>query len=102
MILERLETEGLETAHLWRLPVPTDESLIFVAPSGENAIVSTAAAAHALDETAVQPVLATLRTSDLLLMQGNLTRAITAFCLGRASRGGCPDSAQPGADRVRL
>ena len=44
VILERLETEGLEAAHLWRLPVPTDESLIFVAPSGENAIVSTAAA----------------------------------------------------------
>ena len=88
VIVERLETEGLETAHLWRLPVPTDQSLIFVAPSGENAIVSTAAAAHALDETAVQPVLATLRTSDLLLMQGNLTRALTAFCLARASAAG--------------
>jgi ribokinase len=88
VILERLETEGLGVRHLWRLPVPTDESLIFVTPSGENAIVSTAAAAHALDQAAVAPVLAVLRASDLLLMQGNLTRALTAFCLTRASAAG--------------
>ena len=88
VILERLGTEGLEARHLWRLPVPTDESLIFVTPSGENAIVSTAAAAHALDEAAVAPVLTVLGASDLLLMQGNLTRALTAFCLARASAAG--------------
>jgi ribokinase len=88
VIFERLGSEGLEARHLWRLPVPTDESMIFVTPSGENAIVSTAAAAHALDEAAVAPVLSVLRASDLLLMQGNLTRALTAFCLGRASAAG--------------
>ena len=32
VILERLGTEGLEARHLRRLPVPTDESLIFVTP----------------------------------------------------------------------
>ena len=68
--------------------MPTDESLIFVAPAGENAIVSTAAAAHALDETAVTPILTGLSEGDLLLMQGNLTRAVTAACLERAREAG--------------
>jgi ribokinase len=88
VILERLGREGLARLHLQRVAVPTDESLICIAPSGENAIVSTAAAAHALDEAAGAPVLAMLRAGDLLLMQGNLTRAITAFCLERARAAG--------------
>jgi ribokinase len=88
VILERLQAEGLEGAPLRRVPVPTDESLIFIAPGGENAIVSTAAAAHALDEAAVAPVLAGLHAGDLLLMQGNLTREVTLFCLQRARAAG--------------
>jgi ribokinase len=45
VILERLRCEGLATEHVARMPVATDESLIFLAPCGEIAIVSTAAAA---------------------------------------------------------
>jgi ribokinase len=88
VILERLDAEGFGAEHLQRLAVPTDESLIFIAPTGENAIVSTAAAAQALNEAAVRPLLAVLRPGDLLLMQGNLTRAITAFCLESAREAG--------------
>jgi ribokinase len=88
VILERLQAEGLEGAPLRRVPVPTDESLIFIAPGGENAIVSTAAAAQSLDEAAAAPVLALLGAGDLLLMQGNLTREITHFCLQRARAAG--------------
>lgn len=95
VILERLEAEGFEVEYLQRLAVPTDESLIFIAPSGENAIVSTAAAAHALDEAGVAPLLAVLRPADLLLMQGNLTRAITAFCLDRARETGARTMLNP-------
>ena len=95
VILERLGTEGLEARHLWRLPVPTDESLIFVTRCGENAIVSTAAAAHALDEAAVAPVLTVLGASDLLLMQGNLTRA-HGVLPREGIRRGRPDGAQSG------
>jgi ribokinase len=95
VILERLKAEGLEAAQFRRVPVPTDESLIFVAPAGENAIVSTAAAAHALDETAVTPILAGLRAGDLLLMQGNLTRAVTAACLDRAREAGARTMLNP-------
>jgi ribokinase len=95
VILERLEAEGFEADHVRRLAVPTDESLIFVAPSGENAIVSTAAAAHALDEAAVAPLLAVLQPADLLLMQGNLTRKVTAFCLDRARERGARTMLNP-------
>jgi ribokinase len=95
VILERLAREGLAGEHLRRVPAPTDESLIFVEPGGENAIVSTAAAAHSLDEQAVAPVLARLGRDDLLLMQGNLTRAITAFCLTTARRAGARTMLNP-------
>lgn len=87
IILDRLRREGLLTRHLQRVPAPTDESLIFVEPSGENAIVSTAAAAHSLDERSAGLILERLCDRDLLLLQGNLTRAITVSCLelGRAA-----------------
>jgi ribokinase len=88
VILERLGREGLGVEHLRRVSAPTDESLIFVAASGENAIVSTAAAAHGLAEEAAVPVLDLLRKGDLLLMQGNLTRATTSLCLDRARAAG--------------
>jgi len=95
VILERLEQEGLASAQLQRVAVPSDESLIVVAPSGENAIVSTAAAAQALDEAAATAVLDRLGPGDLLLMQGNLTRAITAFCLARARAAGARTMLNP-------
>jgi ribokinase len=95
VILERLGCEGLAVEHLRRVSAPTDESLIFVAASGENAIVSTAAAAQSLDEAATALVLDRLGPDDLLLMQGNLTRATTAFCLGRARRAGARTMLNP-------
>ena len=85
IILDRLHRDGVLTDHLQRVLLPTDESLILVDPSGQNAIVSTAAAAHSLDERSAAPILDQLRGGrDLLLMQGNLTRAMTASCLERA------------------
>jgi ribokinase len=95
VILKRLETESLKAVHLQCLPVPTDESLIFVVPSGENMIVSTAAAAQSLDEAAAAPALDFLRASDLLLLQGNLTRAMTLACLERARKVGARTMLNP-------
>lgn len=88
VILERLGREGLALGHVRRVLAPTDESLIFVIGDGQNAIVSTAAAAHSLDKAATARVLDRLGAEDLLLMQGNLTHATTAFCLERARRVG--------------
>jgi ribokinase len=96
IILDRLRHEGLLTDQLQRLSVPTDESLIFVGPAGENAIVSTAAAAHSLDERSAALSLGQRSGGrDLLLMQGNLTRAITASCLERARRAGAQTMLNP-------
>lgn len=95
VILERLEREGLATEHVRRVSAATDESLIFVSAAGENAIVSTAAAAHSLDEAAAAPVLDLLQAADLLLMQGNLTRATTSFCLEQARAAGAPTMLNP-------
>jgi len=86
--LERLRCEGLSAGHLARLPVATDESLIFLARSGENTIVSTAAAAQNLAPEMVAAILDRLGPADLVLMQGNLTLETTSFCLRRARAAG--------------
>jgi ribokinase len=95
VILERLELEGLATRHVHRIAAPTDESLVFVAEDGENAIVSTAAAAHGLNEATALAAFTPLGPDDLLLMQGNLTRATTAWCLERARRQGMRTMVNP-------
>ena len=74
VILQHLAAEGLSAAALWRHVGPTDESLIFVASSGENAIVSTVGAARSVTPAAARAALEGLSAGDTLLMQGNLDR----------------------------
>jgi ribokinase len=62
----------------WRtVAQPTDVSTIWVAASGENAIVSSAACARALHPGDVADLLGDLESADVLLVQGNLTAATT-------------------------
>jgi ribokinase len=85
LILERLAAEGISTDGLHRVEAPTDESLVLVAAgTGENAIVSTAAAARALPLPAALAAMDGLEPGDLVLLQGNLTRELTAAALQRA------------------
>jgi ribokinase len=84
VILERLAGEGLDARDLGRWPGPTDESLIMVAESGENAIVSTAGAAASFAPDKAAAALEGARPGDLLLLQGNLSRATTLACLKAA------------------
>jgi ribokinase len=85
LILERLAAEGISTDGLHRVAAPTDESLVLVAAgTGENAIVSTAAAARALPLPAALAAMDGLAPGDLVLLQGNLTRELTAAALQRA------------------
>jgi ribokinase len=85
LILERLAAEGISTDGLHRVAAPTDESLVLVAAgTGENAIVSTAAAARALPLPAALAAMDGLEPGDLVLLQGNLTRELTAAALQRA------------------
>ena len=82
----RLAAEGVGTDHLATPPAPTDESIIYVTPQGENSIVSTHAAAASMDMALARPVLAAARAGDILLMQGNLAHEVTRGCLEEGRR----------------
>jgi ribokinase len=89
LILKRLAAEGMATDGLHRVEVPTDESLVLVAGgTGENAIVSTAAATRALPLAAALAAMEELAPGSLVLLQGNLTRRLTAAALHRAREHG--------------
>ena len=80
----RLCEEGVGLDHVATLAVPTDESIIYVTPDGENSIVSTHAAAASMDLTLVRPALAAASAGDIVLMQGNLSHDLTRACLEAA------------------
>ena len=61
IIAKHVMAEELDAGFLLRHAGPTDKSLIFIAPSGENAIVSTAGAARGLAADAAQAAFARLR-----------------------------------------
>jgi ribokinase len=84
IIRARLEADGLSTGWLVCVPGATDESIVYVADSGENCIVSTDAAAKQLALTEIEGVLIGLSPGDVLLVQGNLSREVTVACLARA------------------
>ncbi len=95
IIQARLEADGLSTAWLVSVPCATDESIVYVARSGENCIVSTDAAAKRLALTDVDDVLIGLSPGDVLLMQGNLSRELTGICLTRARAAGATTILNP-------
>lgn len=74
-----LETRWLMTA------IGTDVSTVWVASSGENSIVSSAASAQALGPEDVPGLLDELAPADVLLIQGNLT-ALTTLAAMRHAR----------------
>jgi ribokinase len=84
VILRHLEHESLNPSHLLRHAGATDESLIFISPSGENIIVSTAEAARSLSPASARVALSGLVAGDLLIMQGNLARETTLAGLSDA------------------
>jgi ribokinase len=85
----RLEVEGLASDTLLRVESLTDQSIIYVAPGGENCIVSThRAAAAASPEWAAGILSRYARRDDILLMQGNLALETTRAALEAARRFG--------------
>ena len=78
-----LAEDGVGLDHVHRHDGPTDRSFIAVSRDGENAIISTHAAAAALIADAVDPALQPLGAGDVLLMQGNLRAGVTEHCLRR-------------------
>ncbi len=81
----RLGEEGLASDLLLRTDSPTDQSIIYVAPGGENCIMSTHdAAARATPAWAVETLRRVSRRGDILLMQGNLPLETTRAGLAEA------------------
>jgi ribokinase len=88
IVSRRLLDEEMDIAHLQVRKGATDQSIIYLDPKGENAIVSTAAMAASLGTLDAEVPLASLKPGDLLLMQGNLSRTTTEACLIEARRRG--------------
>ena len=82
----RAEGLGADTVMSWS--GASDESVVLVAASGENLIVSTAGAARSLSPALAERAVATLGRGKILLLQGNLTREVTRCCLEMAKRRG--------------
>jgi ribokinase len=82
-----LAAEGL-AAGLTRVAAETDWSAILVTDAGDNAVLTTRAAADALDPAAATAALAPARPGDLCLLQGNLTPATTAAAVAAARAAG--------------
>jgi ribokinase len=83
-ITAALAEEGLAEVRLADKPVPTDMSVLLVAASGENAIVSTGACAEALGPGEARDFLAPAGPGDLVLLQGNLSRDATEAAMAAA------------------
>jgi ribokinase len=88
-ILACLRSERLGLDGLTSWSGPTDESVVVVADSGENLIVSTAHASRALSVWMAKRAVAGLGRGDLVLLQGNLTAEVTRSCLEEACRRSC-------------
>lgn len=89
-IRDRLSAEGLSGA-LVEVDAPSDRSMILATEDGENAIVTTHAAAEALTPEAAVAGLA----GALLVVQGNLSRATTRAVLAAARAQGMATAANP-------
>lgn len=85
-IRDRLKAEQLDLSHLLTVPAPTDQSIIYVTPDGENMIVSSHAAAASIQPRQADKLLSRLQPDDILLMQGNLSLTTTLHCLSEARR----------------
>ncbi len=75
--------------------VASDLSIILRTPSGDNAIITTNAAATGLTEATVHSVMAGARPGDLLVMQGNLSADATLAAFRRARAMGMQTALNP-------
>ncbi len=84
LIEKQIIDDGMQAADLIFRDGPSDHSIIYVGVGGENCIVSTTGMAASLNVEGVDPLLAALGPDDTLLLQGNLSMALTRTCLERA------------------
>ena len=95
LIRARLAAEDIAADFLVAEDGATDQSIIWLAADGENVIVSTADRARSLVAEDAAAAFDGLGEGDLLLMQGNLTRAATEAVLRRAREMGLATLVNP-------
>lgn len=84
-VRSRLAAEPLTTSLVPAAGLPTDLSIIYATPDGDNAIVTTVAATRKLEVVHANAVMDTLAARDLVVLQGNLEREVS-FALIEAAR----------------
>ena len=86
LVHSALAGEPLAGLHLVYPGPATDLSTLIVAEDGENSIISTGDCCDAFPLAEAEAFLADMGEGDILLVQGNLTEAVTAAAVGRARR----------------
>ena len=84
LIEKQIMEDGMSVADLILRDGPSDHSIIYVGGKGENCIVSTTEMAASMSLEEIDPLLEALGPDDTLLLQGNLSMALTRACLERA------------------
>jgi ribokinase len=94
-IVAMLAQEGIDTRHVARLDCSTDLSIVTVDANGENTIVTRneAANAYAPDASAIDEASA---PGDWIVLQGNLSKHVSASLLRDAHRNGRRTLLNPG------
>lgn len=95
LIKDRVLDCGLGLADLVLQEGASDRSIILVAKTGENCIVSTTERALSLTIDDVEPQLQKLTPADTLLLQGNLTEGLTEAALHKARSHGARTIVNP-------
>lgn len=94
-IRSRLAAEPLEADLIRVAGVASDFSIILRTPSGDNAIITTNAAASGLTPEAASAALAGAVPGDLLVLQGNLSADTTVAALRQARARGMQTALNP-------
>ncbi len=90
-----LAGEGLAPDALIRRRGPSDRSIVLVGRGGDNAIVTTADCARALDAATATRAVSDMAALDVLVMQGNLTVEATRAALAAARARGAATVLNP-------
>lgn len=82
--LGRLSQEGVDLANILRTEASTDQSILYITPSGENTIVSSHGAAALATPAWAGAIIEAAEAQGCVLMQGNLSLDTTRSALSSA------------------
>tara|TARA_B100000700_G_C14978520_1_gene825146 strand:- start:724 stop:1635 length:912 start_codon:yes stop_codon:yes gene_type:complete len=85
-IFEILDSEEISTENIFKQNNHSDESIIFINNEGKNYIVSNCINVLGIDMDYVKNMISTMKKEDVLLLQGNLKKEVTLFCVTEAFR----------------